>query len=113
MAYVITKACLGAKNRSCAQVCPVDCIYDIRKVKYNDQFEVPVDGADGDPQTGMLMINPDECISCGSCAAECPEHAIFEDCDVPDELCEFVKIAEDELTVMTTAELDACRCLSK
>ena len=28
MAYVITDACIGTKDRSCVDVCPVDCIHD-------------------------------------------------------------------------------------
>ncbi|NLF26086.1 MAG: ferredoxin family protein [Deltaproteobacteria bacterium] len=113
MAYVVTKACLGAKNRNCVEVCPVDCFYDIRKVKYNDMFDVPSDGKDGDPQVGMLMINPDECISCGACEGECPEQAIYEESLVPDKLQEFIGIAEEETTTLSTEELDNCRCTSK
>ena len=26
MTYVITEACIGVKDRSCVDVCPVDCI---------------------------------------------------------------------------------------
>jgi NAD-dependent dihydropyrimidine dehydrogenase PreA subunit len=40
MAYVVTKACLGTKDRSCVEVCPVDCFYDIKKKEYNDMFAV-------------------------------------------------------------------------
>ncbi|MDA3005815.1 MAG: ferredoxin, partial [Actinomycetota bacterium] len=27
MAYVITEPCIGTKDTSCADVCPVDCIH--------------------------------------------------------------------------------------
>ncbi len=27
MAYVITEACIGTKDASCTEVCPVDCIH--------------------------------------------------------------------------------------
>jgi NAD-dependent dihydropyrimidine dehydrogenase PreA subunit len=52
--YVITEPCIGTKDQSCVEVCPVDCIYDA-----GDHF----------------MINPEECIDCGACEPECPvEH---------------------------------------
>jgi NAD-dependent dihydropyrimidine dehydrogenase PreA subunit len=28
MTYVITEPCIGTKDQSCVEVCPVDCIYD-------------------------------------------------------------------------------------
>ena len=62
MTYVITEACIGVKDRSCVDVCPVDCIYE---------------GED------MLYIHPDECIDCGACEPECPVTAIFPEDDVP------------------------------
>ena len=51
MPYVITEACIGTKDKSCVDVCPVDCIYE-------------------GPE--MLYIHPDECIDCGACEPECP-----------------------------------------
>ena len=69
MPYVITEACLGVKDRSCVQVCPVDCIYD---------------GGD------QLYIHPDECIDCGSCEPECPVSAIFPEDEVPADLRAYV-----------------------
>jgi len=56
MAYVITEPCIGTKDKSCVDVCPVDSFYE---------------GAN------MLVINPDECIDCGVCQPECPAEAIF------------------------------------
>lgn len=56
MPYVITEACINTKDKSCVDVCPVDCIYE---------------GPD------MLYIHPDECIDCGACEPECPVTAIF------------------------------------
>ncbi len=66
MAYVITEPCVGVKDRSCVNVCPVDCIY----------------GTDEDDQ---LFIHPDECIDCGACEPECPVSAIFDEAAVPDQ----------------------------
>ena len=62
MPYVIAEPCIGVKDKSCMTVCPVDCIYE------DDE---------------QLVINPDECIDCGLCEAECPVSAIFGDSDVP------------------------------
>ncbi|MEZ4754935.1 MAG: ferredoxin family protein [Bdellovibrionota bacterium] len=112
MTYVVTKPCLGTKDRSCIEVCPVDCFYDIRKKEINDQFgvEIPDDG-DDDDKVGMLMIHPDECINCGACETECPVEAIFEDSGVPDSDKVFVEMAEKELLEMTQEQLDSTRCV--
>jgi NAD-dependent dihydropyrimidine dehydrogenase PreA subunit len=70
MAYVITEACIGVKDRACVDVCPVDCIYEIEE---------------------QLVINPDECIDCGACEPECPVSAIFPEDDVPANLKAFIE----------------------
>ncbi len=82
MAYVIIDACIGVKDKSCVQVCPVDCIHEGSTSK---------DGSDYD----MLFINPDECIDCGLCEPECPVSAIFADSDVPKESQKFIEINSD------------------
>lgn len=110
MTYVVTKPCLGTKDRSCVEVCPVDCFYNIKKKKYNDKYGMPLT-ADG--EEGMLMIHPDECINCGACETECPVEAIFEDSGVPEEYKEFIKVNEEETLSMNDDELDAARCTSK
>ena len=74
MPYVITEACINTKDKSCVDVCPVDCIHD-----------------DGD-EDRMLYIDPDECIDCGACEPACPVSAIFSEDDVPDNLKAFVEI---------------------
>ncbi len=79
MAYVITEACIGVKDKSCVQVCPVDCIHE---------GIVNMEGASYD----MLFINPDECIDCGLCEPECPVTAIHADSDVPKEFQQFIQI---------------------
>lgn len=109
MAYVVTRPCLGTKDRSCCEVCPVDCFYDIKKKKYNDLFSRAAKGADD----GMLMIHPDECINCGACETECPVEAIFEDTGVPEDDKDFIRFAEEETASLTDEGLDACRCTSK
>ena len=74
MTYVITDPCIGTKDRSCVDVCPVDCIHD-----------------DGDVDQ-ILYIDPDECIDCGACEPACPVNAIFAEDDVPDAQKPFTEI---------------------
>jgi ferredoxin len=62
MTYVIAEPCIGVKDRSCVDVCPVDCIYE---------------------DEDQLYIHPDECIDCGACVPECPVTAIFTEEEVP------------------------------
>lgn len=38
----------------------------------------------------MLFIDPDECIDCGACIAECPVEAIFYEDNVPPEWRSFI-----------------------
>ena len=74
MAYVITEACIGVKDRSCVDVCPVDCIHD-----------------EGDVDL-KLYIDPTECIDCGACEPACPVTAIFAEDDVPANLKAYIEI---------------------
>jgi len=70
MTYVVTEACIKCKYTDCVDVCPVDCFRE---------------GAD------MLVIDPDECIDCSLCVAECPVNAIFPEGDVPADQFDFVQ----------------------
>ena len=70
MTFVIAEPCIGTKDASCVNVCPVDCIHPR---KNEGQFE----------EVTMLYIDPDTCIDCGACAPECPVSAIFPAADVP------------------------------
>ncbi|MES2771948.1 MAG: ferredoxin FdxA [Pseudomonadota bacterium] len=63
MTFVVTENCIECKFTDCVDVCPVDCFHE---------------GAN------FLVINPDECIDCTLCVAECPVEAIFAEDDVPD-----------------------------
>ena len=74
MTYVITDPCIDVLDKSCVDVCPVDCIH----------FEEGVDR--------KLYIDPDECIDCGACEPVCPVTAIFADDDVPDGQKEYTEI---------------------
>ena len=82
MTYVITQPCIGVKDASCVDVCPVDCIH-------------PTTGEAGFDEAEMLYINPDECIDCGACEPACPVTAIFEESAVPVEWTHFTKINAD------------------
>ena len=81
MTYTITEACIGEKDRSCIDVCPVDCIHDD---VHADSVE---EGASADR---ILYIDPDECIDCGACEPECPVTAIFPEEDTPEEWHSYV-----------------------
>jgi len=74
MAYVICEPCVGVKDRGCVNVCPVQCIYEGPKQGFPD----------------MLFINPEECIDCHLCVAECPVQAIFPEDEVPDQWHGFI-----------------------
>ena len=71
MTYIISKACVGLKDGSCVDVCPVDCIYT----------------TDNDDQ---YYINPEECIYCADCEPGCPVEAIYAEEDVPKDEEEYI-----------------------
>ena len=71
MTYVIGEPCIDVKDRSCVDVCPVDCIHEVDRI---------------------LVIDPDECIDCGACEPECPVEAIFPEDALPDAWLEFTPI---------------------
>jgi ferredoxin len=74
MTYVITESCIKCKYTDCVDVCPVDCFRE---------------------GPNMLVIDPDECIDCTLCVAECPVEAIFAEDDVPESQRPFIKINAD------------------
>ena len=123
MSYVVTKACIGTKDRSCVEVCPVDCFYNHPDRGLNERYTtLPPGGMEGgssgnddddEKDWGMLVINPDECIHCGACETECPVEAIYEDTGVPDDLKDFIQINEKAVTALSPDQLDARRVLSK
>ena len=69
--YIIAEPCIDVKDKSCVDVCPVDCIHEFER---------------------MLVIDPEECIDCGACEPECPVEAIFPEDALPDKWEPFVKI---------------------
>ena len=62
MTHVVTDNCINCKYTDCVEVCPVDCFHE---------------------GPNFLAIDPDECIDCTLCVAECPVNAIFPEMDVP------------------------------
>ena len=70
---MIAQPCIGLKDGSCVEVCPVDCIHT-------------------DDASDMYFIDPDECIDCGVCAEVCPVEAIFFEDDLPEQWSEFLRI---------------------
>ena len=64
MPYIITEPCIGVKDASCVDVCPVDCI------STSDTDE-------------MFYIDPVTCIDCSYCVSVCPVSAIFDEFAVP------------------------------
>jgi ferredoxin len=69
--YIISEPCIDVKDRSCVDVCPVDCIHESER---------------------MLVIDPEECIDCGACEPECPVEAITPEDAVPDKWEPFIRI---------------------
>jgi ferredoxin len=69
MTYVITEPCIGNKDSSCVEVCPVDCIH-------------PTPGEPGYAEVKMLFVDPDVCIDCGACVTACPVEAIMPETEV-------------------------------
>lgn len=69
MAYIVTENCINCKFSDCVEVCPVDCFHE---------------------GPNFLVIDPEECIDCSLCVAECPAEAIFAEDDVPDDQRGFI-----------------------
>ena len=64
MAHIVSSKCQKCKFTDCVEVCPVACFYEL---------------------DGQLVIQPDECIDCTACVAECPVEAIYAEGDLPAE----------------------------
>ncbi len=86
MTRVITSACIGTKDTSCVDVCPVDCIHPHAD---SDDPKVAFEAAE------QLYIDPDECIDCGACESACPVEAIFPDDEIPEGEEKYVQINAD------------------
>ena len=71
MTYVIGEPCIDEMDKSCIDVCPVDCIHETDR---------------------MLVVDPEECIDCGACEPECPVEAILPLEAIPADWTPFVAI---------------------
>jgi NAD-dependent dihydropyrimidine dehydrogenase PreA subunit len=86
--YVIAEPCIDVKDRSCVDVCPVDCIHEAGR---------------------MLVIDPQECIDCGACEPECPVEAIFPEDALPEQWSAFTAInaAYGESVAVVAAQVES------
>ena len=73
MTHVVTDSCIRCRYTDCVDVCPVDCFRE---------------------GPNFLTIDPDECIDCAVCVAECPVNAIYAEEDVPADQQEFIKLTD-------------------
>ena len=79
VAYVIAEPCIGQKDNSCVEVCPVDCIHPTPDEPDYDAVE-------------QLYIDPDECIDCDACVEACPVDACFAEDQLPEEWAKYTEI---------------------
>ncbi|BBE08615.1 MAG: ferredoxin [Glomeribacter sp. 1016415] len=71
MTHVVTENCIKCRYTDCVDVCPVDCFRE---------------------GPNFLTIDPEECIDCAVCVAECPANAIYAEEDVPSEQQQFIAL---------------------
>ena len=71
MTFVVTENCIRCKYTDCVDVCPVDCFH---------------------AGPNFLVIDPEECIDCTLCVAECPVEAIYAEDDVPTDQQHFIAL---------------------
>ena len=74
MTYIIAEPCIDIKDRSCVDVCPVDCIHEFGRI---------------------LIIDPEECIDCDACVEACPVDACFAEDQLPDEWQSYIQVNAD------------------
>ncbi len=74
MTHVVTDSCVLCLYTDCVDVCPVDC------------FRIG---------PNFISIDPDECIDCAVCVAECPVNAIYAEEDVPADQQHYIKLNVD------------------
>jgi NAD-dependent dihydropyrimidine dehydrogenase PreA subunit len=95
---IITEACIDVKDRSCVDVCPVQCIYEFDSK--NSVLFSEIEAGSGTIENShtpnpdsiaifgdsILYVNMDECTSCTACYQPdvCPVGAIYTEEGVPD-----------------------------
>ncbi len=82
MSHWIAEPCIGTKDTSCVEVCPVDCIHPLKDEPDFGSVE-------------QLYIDEDICIDCGLCVDECPVQAIFPDDELPKKWAGYVQINQN------------------
>lgn len=82
MPYVIAEPCIGVKDASCVDVCPVNCIYE---------------------DTEQYVIHPDECIDCAACEVACPVTAIFHEDSLPEEWASYTQLNSERARAVSSA----------
>tara|TARA_R110001599_G_scaffold171353_1_gene362109 strand:+ start:96622 stop:96951 length:330 start_codon:yes stop_codon:yes gene_type:complete len=71
MTHVVGESCIGCKYTDCVAICPVECFHE---------------------GPNFLVIDPEVCIDCGVCVAECPVEAIYDEKVLPDDQKEYVAL---------------------
>lgn len=71
MPFIVTEPCIRCKYTDCVEVCPMDCF---------------VEGPN------FLAIDPDGCIDCSVCVAECPVGAIVNAAEATEAQRPFIEI---------------------
>ena len=84
MTYVVTAYCDGCKYTDCVEVCPVEAFH-----------EGPT----------MLYINPETCIDCDVCVAQCPVEAIYPDDQVPEKWADYTRINAEDCEKLPTISI--------
>ena len=100
MAYVIAEPCIGQKDNSCVEVCPVDCIHPTPDEPDYDAVE-------------QLYIDPDECIDCDACVEACPVDACFAEDQLPDEWAKYTEINAAVLRELASDQRAAALALAR
>ncbi len=73
MTHVVTARCIDCRYTDCAEVCPVECFYEV-----------------GDP--AMLVIDAETCIDCMACVPACPVNAIYADHELPEHYADWLEL---------------------
>ncbi|MEE8395772.1 MAG: ferredoxin family protein [bacterium] len=81
MTYIVTAYCDGCKYTDCVEVCPVEAFH-----------EGPT----------MLYINPETCIDCDVCVAQCPVEAIYPEDQLPEKWAEYTAINAQQCETLPT-----------
>ena len=71
MTHVVTEACIRCKYTDCVRMCPVDAFRE---------------------GPNFLVIDPEECIDCTLCVAECPVDAIVPEDELTDAQREYLAL---------------------